>query len=204
MRPGRRSGSRDVCAAGDPARRGGGVPPSPVRPAERPVHSQPCRCARSVCWEQARSAAWPMPFRPGIPPRLRSVPRAPPAHGPEGLPHQRVNLRTTWPEAHEPTGRVLRPTRHEETVCPDAARRRGADAEDGAETLSCPTGGMLEGGQPVRLGNQRDHQPTRPHRHSHSPSNLKVRPPTGGPALVPAGPPRGRPGGVHVRCRWRG
>ena len=102
--------------------------------------------------------------------------------------HQRVNLRTTWPEAHEPTGRVLRPTRHEETVCPDTARRRGGDARDGGDTLYCPTGGMLEGGQPGRLGNQRNHRPTRPHRHSHSPSNLKVRPPAGGPALIPAGP----------------
>ena len=119
------------------------------------------------------------------------------------FPHQRVNLRTTWPKAPEPTGRVLRPTRHE-TVCPDATRHRGANARNGGETLCCPTGGMLEGGRPIGLGTQRNHRPTRPHRHSHSPSNLKVRPPVGGPALGSGRPSRGRPGGVHVRCRWRG
>ena len=49
---------------------------------------------------------------------------------------------------------------------------------DGGKTV-LPDGSMLEGGQPIRLDTQRDHQPTRPHRHSHSPSNLKVRPPAG-------------------------
>jgi hypothetical protein len=80
------------------------------------------------------------------------------------------------PEAHRP---VLRLTRPHETVYPDAAHRRSANARrDGNETV-LPGGGMLEGGQPIRLGTQRDHQPTRPHRYSHFASNLKVRPPAG-------------------------
>ena len=115
-------------------------------------------------------------------------PHLPPAQ--RAFPHQRVILRTTWPEALERTGRVLRPTRPQETVCPDAAGSRGANARrDGKETV-LPGGGMLEGGQPIRLGTQRNHRPNRPHRYSHFPSDLKVRPPAGGPALGPGGPTR--------------
>lgn len=72
-------------------------------------------------------------------------------------------LPATRPGLRLPVG-VLRPTRRQAT--------------DGGKTV-LPDGSMLEGGQPIRLGTQQDHQPTRPHRHSHSPSNLKVRPPAG-------------------------
>jgi hypothetical protein len=170
-------------------RRGGGGPPSPVRPAERPVHSQPCRCARSACWEQGRSAAWPMPFRPGIPPRFAvrtSGPTCPRAK--KGLPHQRVILRTTWPETPETTGRVLRSTRPHETVCPTRQAVAAPTCVATAMRPSCPVGGMLGGGQPIQLGTQRNHRPTRPS----SPLALSLgsqgSPAGGGPALDPAGP----------------
>lgn len=71
-----------------------------------------------------------------------------------------------------------------------AATHEGA--ANGGDTV-LPDGGMLEGGQPIRLDTQRNQKPTRPHRHSHSPSDLKVRPPAGGPALDPASPWGGRP-----------
>jgi hypothetical protein len=101
-----------------------------------------------------------------------------------------------------PADRVLRPTPPHETVCPGAARRRNACRRRDGDGPPCPTGGMLEGGQPIRLDIQRTHRPARPHRYSHSPSNLKVRPPAGG--RPSSGRPTNRPGGVHVRCRWCG
>jgi hypothetical protein len=166
-------------------RRGGGDPPRPVRPAERPVHSQPCRCARSVCWEQGRSAAWPMPFRPGNPSTICG-----PYFGPHLPPAQRAfptsesfcvrhGRRPTRPPAgcyalHGPT-KPSAPTRHAV-----AAPTRVATAM----RPSSPVGCMLEGGQPIRLGTQRNHRPNRPHRYSHFPSDLKVRPPAGGRRLI--------------------
>jgi hypothetical protein len=185
-------------------RRGGGDPHRPVRPAERPVHSQPCRCARSVCWEQGRSAAWPMPFRPGIPPRFAvrtSGPACPPVQ--KAFPHQRVILRTTWPEAHETTGRLLRSTRPHETVCPDAARRRDARwRRDGDETV-------LPGGRYARRrsAHSAGHPADPPANPASSLLALCLEsqgsPAGWRPTIDPAGP-RGHPGGVHVRCRWRG
>jgi hypothetical protein len=166
-------------------RRGGGGPPSPVRPAERPVHSQPCRCARSACWElgSLRRLADAVPARnssticgpylgPHLPPAQKrpSPPASHPAYNVAGSPRD-----------HRPGATLYTAPR---TVCPHAARRRGANARGDAMRPSCPVGGMLGGGQPIRLGTQRNHRPTRPHRHSHCPSDLKVRPPAGGRRLI--------------------
>jgi len=55
-----------------------------------------------------RSAAWPMPFRPGIPPRLRSVPRAPTCPRPKRAfpPASHAACNPTGPA---PAGRGLTP-----------------------------------------------------------------------------------------------
>jgi hypothetical protein len=178
------------------------VPHRPVRPAEQPVHSQPCRCARSACWEQGHSAAWPMPLRPGIPPRLRSVPRAPPTPGPMGLPHQRVILRTTWPAAPETTRRVLRSTRPHETVRPHTACRHGANARRDGDHTVLPGGGYARRRSAHSAGHPAG-PPAIPASSLALSLGSQGSPAGWGPALDPAGP-RGRPGGVHVRCRWRG
>ena len=162
-----------------------------MRPAERPVHFAALSLRSERLLRAGRSAAWPMPFRPGIPPRLRSVPRAPTCPRPKGPSHQRVMLPATRPEACAcgSGSYALQGVKQPTVPTRDAATRW---RRDGGKSV-LPDGSMLKGG----------HQPTRPHRHSHSPSNLKVRPPAGGPALDPdslSGPP----GRVHVRCRWCG
>jgi hypothetical protein len=185
------------------------VPSRPVRPAERPVHSQPCRCARSVCWEQGRSAAWPMPFRPGIPPRLRSVPRA-----------------------HLPTAQRAFPT--SESTCVRHGRRptsppAGFYALHGMRRPSAPTRHAVAAPTLVAASTLTTAATLSPARggvcsKEVSPFDLATSGTTGQPGLIAtrtlprisrfarrlgagAGsgrPLRGRPGGVHVRCRWRG
>ena len=175
--------------------------PSPVRPAERPVHSQPCRCARSACWEQGRSAAWPMPFRPGIPPRLRSVLRAPPAPGPEGLPPTASHPAYDMAGGHQRTGRVLRLTRPQETVCPDAAGSRGANARRDRRRNRSARRGYARRRSSHSAGHPAE-PPAKPASSLLALSLGSQGTPAGwsGRRSVRAGP-RGRPGGVHVRCR---
>jgi hypothetical protein len=121
-----------------------------MRPAERPVHSQPCRCARSACWEQGRSAAWPMPtparnsstnaVRTSCPACLRPV---------GASLHQRVILHTTRP-APSLTGRSYNYTAIAEQPAPT---RHAAAARTGAATAvrsSCPAGARSTEASPFR------------------------------------------------------
>ncbi len=172
-------------------RRRGSSPPGrrrfPHRPSDRPS-GRSIRSPVAALGAPAGSRLAPPPGRCRSSQEslhdLRSVPRAPPPPGPKGLPTSesfcvRHDRRPTRPPAgcyalHGPT-KPSAPTRHAV-----AAPTRVATAM----RPSCPVGGMLEGGQPIRLGAQRNHRPTRPHRYSHFPSDLKVRPPAGGQRLI--------------------
>ena len=128
-----------------------------------------------------------MPFRPGIPPRFAvrtsgpTIPRPNQAFPTSESSCVQRGRRPPRPPAgcyalHGPT-KPSAPTRHAvaAALCVATAMRQSRQAGD-----------MLEGGQPIRLGTQRTHRPTRPHRHSHCPSDLKVRPPAGGRRLIRA------------------
>jgi hypothetical protein len=122
-------------------------------------------------------------FGPHLPPAQRAFPTS------ESF-CVRHGRRPTRPPAgcyalHSPT-KPSAPTRHAV-----AAPTRVATAM----RPSSPVGCMLEGGQPIRLGTQRNHRPNRPHRYSHFPSDLKVRPPAGG-----AGARSGLPTRPPGRC----
>ena len=119
-------------------------------------------------------------FRPGIPPRFAvrtSGPHLPPAQRAFPTSESSCVLHGRTATKPPPGCYALHgPTK------PSAPTRHAVTTRVGVATAmrpSDPVGGILEGGQPIRLGTQRNHRPTRPHRYSHFPSDLKVRPPAG-------------------------
>jgi len=97
-----------------PERRKETAPPprvARVRPAESPVSSQPSRCARSACWKQGGSAAWPdvAPARNSstLPSALR-VPISPDEaiHRHSITPPKRRDRQGSRPTGTPPAGRI--------------------------------------------------------------------------------------------------